>query len=454
MPVPLTLKKALRVEANTRLAFVGAGGKTTSMFRLAYDFASGVLVTTSTHLSITQSRFADRRHVIRRTADLIPLFEEDINGVVLLMGDIIDNGRISGLSPELLDQIKHYADRLGLPILIEADGSRSFPIKAPAEHEPAIPAWANHVVVVAGLNGIGQPLDGEHIHRPELYSACTGLPLGEIVTSESLIRELMHPQGGLKNIPDTARKSLILNQADTLESQAMAAGMAARLSGHFDEVLITSLKDNQRPVKAVYAPVAGIILAAGRSSRFGSGTKMLLDWYGQPFIRKVAQTALTAGLDPVIVIVGAGGEEVRQAVADLPVRVRENVDWESGQSSSIRCGIEALPENCGGAIFLLGDQPQVNPTILDGLVEEHRRFLHPIIAPSIDGKRANPVLFDRQTFPELCQLTGDVGGRAIFSRHPVEWLPWNDSLLLLDVDTPEDYRRLLDSFQIQGRPNE
>ncbi len=175
MPAPLTLKTALRAGSAARLAVVGAGGKTTALFRLAYDYGSGVLVTTSTHFSFHQSRYADQRHIIRSAADLIPLFEEEINGVILLTGDITQNDRISGLSPELLDNLKQYADRYQLPLLIEADGSRTFPLKAPAKHEPAIPEWVNQVVVVAGMKGIGQPLDGEHVHRPELFAGIAGL---------------------------------------------------------------------------------------------------------------------------------------------------------------------------------------------------------------------------------------------------------------------------------------
>ena len=69
--------------------------------------------------------------------------------------------------------------------------------------------------------------------------------------------------------------------------------------------------------------------------------------------------------------------------------------------------------------------------------------LAPIVAPLVDGRRGNPVLFDRSTFPELLALTGDVGGRALFSRYPIEWLPWLDAAVLLDVDTPDEYRKLL-----------
>jgi CTP:molybdopterin cytidylyltransferase MocA len=77
------------------------------------------------------------------------------------------------------------------------------------------------------------------------------------------------------------------------------------------------------------------------------------------------------------------------------------------------------------------------------LVETHAAELHPIVAPLVlMEQRANPVLFDRATFPDLLAIEGDVGGRAIFSRHHVEYIPWHDDSLLFDVDKPEDYPRM------------
>ncbi len=114
------------------------------------------------------------------------------------------------------------------------------------------------------------------------------------------------------------------------------------LLSHFDSVIISSLKRNH--VFAAHEPVAGIILAAGGSTRYGQ-TKQLLDWHGQPFVRVVAKTALEAGLSPVIVVTGANAEGVEAAVNDLPVTIKRNDDWQTGQSSSIRAGIQAISDS-------------------------------------------------------------------------------------------------------------
>ena len=188
----------------------------------------------------------------------------------------------------------------------------------------------------------------------------------------------------------------------------------------------------------------GLVLAAGESTRFGQ-PKQLLDWRGQPFVRAVARTALAAGLEPVIIVSGANADRVEAAVQDLHVRIARNDDCKNGQSSSIRKSVGSLKNESqvGAAIFLLVDQPQVTQSILQALVEKHAQGLYPVIAPLVMDQRANPVLFDQATFADLMQLEGDVGGRAIFHKHRVEYLPWHDDRLLLDVDTPEQYQRLI-----------
>ena len=119
-----------------------------------------------------------------------------------------------------------------------------------------------------------------------------------------------------------------------------------------------------------------------------------------------------------------------------------NPDWEAGQSTSVRCGLRTLPDAIGSAVFLLADQPQIPIELVQALKDHHAQALSPIVAPLIDERRGNPVLFDRVTFADLQLLTGDVGGRAVFAKYPSATVPWPDANLLLDVDTPEDYQRL------------
>jgi molybdenum cofactor cytidylyltransferase len=211
------------------------------------------------------------------------------------------------------------------------------------------------------------------------------------------------------------------------------------LLSHFDSVLVGSLhKDDFH----TFEKTAGIILAAGDSTRFGQ-PKQLLDWKGKPFVRQVTETALQAGLEPVLVITGNHHTEIESCLKDLPVTVIHNSNYKNGQSESIKLGIKNLPNNIGSNIFLLADQPQIPVEVIRALKEHHSQTLSPIIAPLVlEERRANPVLFDKVTFSNLLQITGDTGGRVIFDKHQVDYLPWHDDILIFDVDTPEDYERL------------
>ena len=412
------------------------------MFQLARQLPSPLIVTATSHLGAWQLGWADE-HIVAATPEPVEELEHGLKGVILITGEIAGD-RTKPVDDHVMDWLHQFCGYHSIPLLIEADGSRGRPLKGWAEHEPPIPVFVDLVVQVAGLASLGKPLENDHVHRPDIFSRLSGSGIGESITPESLVRVLTHGESGLKNIPANARKVALLNQADTQELQSSAQGMARTLLDTYDSVIISSLE--QQKIFAVHEPIAGVILAGGESRRFGL-PKQLLDWKGQPFVRAVAKTALEAGLSPVLIVTGANAEQVQQAVQDLSVVIIKNEEWKEGQGSSIRTGVNALRLNTsrqpGGAIFLLTDQPQVTPSILRALVEKHAEGLYPAILPMVIDRRANPVLFDRRTFADLMTLQGDVGGRAIFHKYDVEYLPWHDDRLLLDVDTPEMYQRLI-----------
>ncbi|MCS7009770.1 MAG: selenium cofactor biosynthesis protein YqeC, partial [Anaerolineales bacterium] len=349
--------------------------------------------------------------------------------------------RWSSLTPRQFSWLYEISLTHHCPLLIEADGARQRPLKAPADHEPVIPPFVATVLVVAGISGIWQPLDETHVHRPHLFARLSGLEIGTPITPEACARVLSHPEGGLKGIPPQARRLLLLNQADTEQQQAIAARLAGMLQNTYPTIVIASLQNGL--VFSVHERIAGIVLAAGEGRRFGQ-IKQLLEWRGKPMVRHVAEVALSAGLSPVIVVTGAVSEQVAVALKELPVVIVHNPAWKEGQSTSVRAGLAALPSDCGAAIFLLADQPLVTPPLLRALVETHQQTQAPTLAPLVGGRHTTPVLFDRVTFPALMRIQGDVGGRAIFGQFPPRYLPWHDEGLLIDLDTPEEWHRLQD----------
>lgn len=450
----MNIAHALRLDSpsasNQIISLVGAGGKSTALFQLARQLRSS-LVTGTSHLGVWQIPLADRHIIARNLTDLQNMPRE---GVILITGEI-ENDRTNPVSDVILRRLREYSKENNIPLLIEADGSRQKSLKAPAAHEPPIPEFTEIVIVLAGLASIGKPLTEEYAHRAEIFSQLSGLQIGETITPQAVISVLTHPQGGLKNIPPVARRIVLLNQADTPHLDALGGGMAPQLLDHFHSVIVGSFEQN---IFHTFENTAAVILAAGEAVRFGS-PKQLLDWKGKPFVRHIAETALHSGLRPVVVVTGFHAAKVESCLKDLPVHIVQNPIYRQGQSTSITAGIRFISPfpkynagldsfwegQVGAAIFLLADQPQIPTEVIRALTESHARELKSILAPLVlEERRANPVLFDRVTFPDLLQLTGDIGGRAIFPKYKVEYIPWHDDILLLDVDNPEDYQRLVD----------
>lgn len=436
----MNLLKALRLDQEKDLSIisiVGAGGKTTALFQLArqlLELKPRVLVTATSHLGTWQTQFADHHIIVDEKSDIQLPFA----GIILITGKI-ENERTTPISQRVLNWLREISKADKIPLLIEADGSRQRSLKAPADHEPPIPDFTELVLHVSGLSALGKPLSDENVHRAEIFSQITGRGIGESITTQDLLKILTHPKGGLKNVPVNAKRVAVLNQADTPELQSIGGSLARELLNDYGAVIVCSLENN---ILHLIEKTAGIILAAGTSSRYGQ-FKQLLDWKGKPFIRQVTETALQAGLEPVVVVTGFRHTDVASHLQDLPIRLIHNPDFELGQSTSIKAGIRSLPQHIGAAVFLLADQPQIPTEVIRALVEAHAGERPSILAPLVlEERRANPVLFDRVTFPDLLNLTGDIGGRGIFDKHRVTYLPWHDDILIFDVDKPDDYERL------------
>jgi molybdenum cofactor cytidylyltransferase len=413
----MLLIDALRLSHNPILAFTGSGGKTTAIFTIARELSARVeiptqkktvLVTTTTHFGSWQVDRADCYLKIVTKSDLSKLTADMPAGIILLAGEESGN-RLNGLPFDILEEVRKVAEEKGLPLLIEADGSANRPLKAPASHEPAIPEFADHVIVVAGLLGLGKQLTNEWVHRPEIFAELSGKNLGDEITMDEVVKVLCNNEGGLKNIPKHARRTILLNQADGEELLELAYSVSGvLLQAYWAEIIASLSKQKEvltqygrnlneaRKIHFCIERMSGIVLAAGASSRFGR-PKQLLEWKGQPFLRHVVKQALDAGISPVIAMLGSSAEEIRNALSDLPVRIVINREWESGLSSSIRKGIASLPQETGAVLFMQADQPQTPVQLIHRLIEAHHKTLSPIIAPLIDGQRGIPVLFDRKT---------------------------------------------------------
>ena len=201
--------------------------------------------------------------------------------------------------------------------------------------------------------------------------------------------------------------------------------------------------------------VAVVILAAGKSARMGEAKQLLRLGEGT-VLGQTVENVRASSVDEAVMVLGASAEAIRE---QLPAeilglaRVVVNPEYETGMASSLRAGLAALGSDVDAAVIVLGDQPFVRAATLDRIIEEYRRTGAQIVIPMYEGARGNPVLLDRSLFREAMALEGDVGCRAIFTKHAegVVYLEVDDSGVLLDIDSRGDYERLRRSRSSQNQ---
>ncbi len=188
--------------------------------------------------------------------------------------------------------------------------------------------------------------------------------------------------------------------------------------------------------------VAGIVLAAGASKRFGRN-KLLLSWEGESLARRASRAALEAGLDPVVVVLGHEADRVRAELGDMPVRAAINPAHATGMNTSLAAGVAALPAEAAAVVVLLADMPRVTADMVARLVRAFRETGAPLVASDYGGIQAPPTLYSRALFAELGGPEGDGGGKEIVRRHAGELvrLEW-PAAALADVDREEDWERM------------
>ena len=187
--------------------------------------------------------------------------------------------------------------------------------------------------------------------------------------------------------------------------------------------------------------IAGVVLAAGTSSRLG-GNKLLLRLDSEPLVRRAARQAVEAGLSPVIVVLGHEAERVAAALGGLTVETVINPGYRAGMHGSLQTGIEHVPGDCAAAVVLLGDMPLVTAAMIAVLAERFRRGAEPLVLSLYGEVQAPPTLYARLLFPAIA-AAGARGGREVVLAHRNEAaeVRWPEALLA-DVDRPEDAARL------------
>jgi molybdenum cofactor cytidylyltransferase len=188
--------------------------------------------------------------------------------------------------------------------------------------------------------------------------------------------------------------------------------------------------------------ICAIVLAAGRSRRMGT-QKLLLPYGGQTLIGHILDQVIRSPVEVTLVVTGADHEAVVGGSSGRDVTFVRNPAAEAEMLSSIRCGIRALPGSCRAAVIVLGDQPGVTAGLIGEIVRGHVEMGRAIVVPTFGGRRGHPVLISARHFGEVLSGFDDVGLRGLVRAHPEDVLEVEAGLeaVLMDLDTPEDYRR-------------
>jgi molybdenum cofactor cytidylyltransferase len=178
--------------------------------------------------------------------------------------------------------------------------------------------------------------------------------------------------------------------------------------------------------------IAGVVLAAGRATRFGGG-KVVASLGRTTLVRHVIDRLREGGVEDVVVVAGVERDRVTEAIAEISVTVVENPSPELGLSSSIRVGVDSLGRDVEAIVIALADQPLIDPAVVRALIDSWERSNAMAVVPVYRDGRGNPVLFDARQREALRGLRGDVGARVL-----LEHLGEEVRRLLVDADSPRD----------------
>ena len=192
--------------------------------------------------------------------------------------------------------------------------------------------------------------------------------------------------------------------------------------------------------------IAGLILAAGESRRMGRD-KALLTYHGRSFLETIINNLGAAGIEKVTVVLGHHAESIQRAVNLAGVRVVVNHDYQRGQTSSLQLGLAAAAADSPEAVMLcLVDHPAVSTEVITALSKRFESTRPPVLIPTDEGQRGHPVVISQALFPELLALPPEEPANTVIRKYrdATQFVEVADRGILLDVDDPESYERLVE----------
>ena len=186
--------------------------------------------------------------------------------------------------------------------------------------------------------------------------------------------------------------------------------------------------------------ISALVLAAGMSTRMGCA-KLLMKLAGKPLLQHVIDNLEKSSVDKITVILGEEAGNVLKEVNFGNASIFINKHYNDGMSSSLKAGVQILGRDCNAFLVVLADQPFVESSIIDSIIDKYWETRGLLVVPAFEGVRGNPVLLDFSLKKEVLDVSGDEGARRVIQRHQIDVIEVevNDPSVLMDIDTPTDY---------------
>jgi probable selenium-dependent hydroxylase accessory protein YqeC len=258
---PHSLAESLGMKPREVISLVGAGGKTTLMFRLARELLlTGEKVVTTTTTKILEPTSEETAFLLV-DSDEEKLKQFVVRGIhqyhhITIARERIESRKLKGVSSSLVNELWgfHEIDKM----IIEADGAAGRPVKAPREKEPVIPSSTTLVVAILGVDGVGMELNNENVFQAERISKITGIPIGEKLTDEAIAILMTHPEGIFKGAPVSSRIVAFINKVDIPNGMVKGKGVAQKVlerkHPRIERVVLGQLKNDPPVAEVIFPP--------------------------------------------------------------------------------------------------------------------------------------------------------------------------------------------------------
>ena len=432
--IDILIKTKYKKDSTVYISIVGAGGKTKLLYLLGNHLQNTgfkVLLTTTTMV-------------------YYPDADENSSNITFWGSHIIEQGigqefeqdkrKIKGFEKEEMECFVRSGQFNDFDfVLIEADGAKRMPIKAPNENEPVVIDFSDIVIGVVGLDSLGKAINEENTHRPAELTKIFNKNLGDIINENDIKNLVLSEKGLFKSSPVLAKKILVLNKADTAEiiksGEKIIDFLMNGLNGYsnsmvsnfkIDYFVISSLEMGKiHKVFHRLHRLSIIVFAAGEGKRMGA-EKLILELDGIPILKKVLKalellkTAEIIEIAETVIIAETILVYSADIILDLAEKheidkVIKNPEPERGMSSSLKLAIEKVSPDTDAFMFFMGDQPFISKKTIEKLISKWLEDTSRIVVPCFAGKKGNPVIFPSSFKKQLMEVTGDKGGREIIN---------------------------------------